>query len=501
MKALLWVFAAILTYGFSGGDRAFAGRARVSLLDSLNEPEGQLPSRSAKITVSGTEFPYDESGLSSAIAIAGTGSMVVPKGTIVLSSTLKIPSASRIYWDGVTLASNGYPGDLVLLEGTQNVSFEGQLIIDGAGSSEASISYGVDLVDVSNFSFGAIRVTNTRNGCIQMLGSSHIHGDSFVGTNCGRGNSTSAGFFAANSDALPLTDLSVDQIEIDGAHNSDCVYFSGTAQQPSLRINVSKIDLQKCGDTGLELNYAQQANIGQVTVAREGALNSGVLVRQTTDDNISSVACAGEIKLCVDVATLSDSDGPIERVTIGQVVAKDVSRDLENGAAVRVFSSPRAPVSNVIFDSIIAANSSRGFYCSGTGGGHSTSREIIVGNIIVYGSHRDGIYFLGCSGVLLENVIAYDNGQEKRGFAAIRGSSSTDIVVGNARLFDDQTRKTQTYGLFTDGSSDRWTIGNIDARDDLEINSGLALAGANNTFVGPVIQTRPSTKARGAVHP
>jgi hypothetical protein len=113
---------------------------------------------------------------------------------------------------------------------------------------------------------------------------------------------------------------------------------------------------------------------------------------------------------------------------------------------------------------------------------------VIVNNLIAYASAREGVYINGCSDVLLQNIIAYNNGQSYPGSAAIRGSAAIDVVLGTVRVFDDQTKKTQGYGILTDGRSDRWTIGNADARDDLEQESGLSLVGSDNIVfrrVGP----------------
>lgn len=451
--------------------------------------ERASPGASRAIYVNGTEYAYNESGLSSAIYTAGASATVwVPRGSIRMNSTLSIPSDARIYWDGVTLESSKYNGDVVLVENARNVSFAGKLIIDGQDSGTGSTSYGLNLVDVKNFTFDDLEVRNTLNGCVQILGSSHIRGDKIYAMDCGRGSSTSAGVFGAGDDGSPLTDVEIDEIDVDTTHESDCVYFSGTAGKPSLRINIAKVDMQGCGDTGLELNHARQANIGQVTVGEKAALNSGVLIRQTTDDNISSVACAGGIKVCVDVATFSDSDGSIDRITLGQIIATGISADDKDGSAVRIWSNRSAPISNIIFDSIIASGSTRVFYCLGAGAGGGQAQHVIVNNLIAYASAREGVYINGCSDVLLQNIIAYNNGQSYPGSAAIRGSAAIDVVLGTVRVFDDQTKKTQGYGILTDGRSDRWTIGNADARDDLEQESGLSLVGSDNIVfrrVGP----------------
>jgi hypothetical protein len=456
---------------------------------AVQHNERASPAASRAIYVNGSEYAYTESGLATAISSAGASEAVwVPRGSIRTNSTLSISSDVRIYWDGVTLESTKYNGDIVLVQNARNVSFAGKLIIDGRDSGTGSTSYGLDLVDVQNFTFEDLEVKNTLNGCVQILGSSHIRGSKIYATNCGRASSTSAGVFGAGNDDSSLTDVEIDEIDVDTTHESDCVYFSGTAGKPSLRINIAKVDMQGCGDTGLELNHTRQANIGQVTVGEKAALNSGVLIRETTDDNISSVTCAGGIKVCVDVATFSDSDSAVDRIVLGQIIATGVSADDEDGAAVRIWSNRYAPISNVIFDSIIASGSTRGFYCRGASAGGGQVQHVIVNNLIAYAAAREGVYINGCSDVLLQNIIAYNNGQSYPGSAGIRGSSATDVVLGTVRVFDDQARKTQGYGILTDGRSDRWTIGNADARDDLEVKSGLSLTGSNNIVfrrVGP----------------
>lgn len=465
-------------------EAAFAqdGLARVA-----PRTERAFPPLSHAIFAGDMDYAYTESGLLAALSSAGGGATVwVPRGSIQIGSTLSIPSNSRIYWDGVTLESGKYNGDIVSIDDAQNVSFAGKLIIDGRDSDTGSTSYGLSLSGVRNFTFEDIEVRNTLNGCVQILGSSHIRGNKIYGTNCGRGNSTSAGVFGANDDLWPLTDVQIDAIDVNTTHESDCVYFSGTVTKPSLRVNVAQIDMQGCGDTGLELNFTRQANIGQVTVGEKGAFNSGVLIRQTSDDNISSISCAGGIKVCVDVATFSDSDSAVDRITLGQIIATDATVDEKDGAAVRIWANKSAPISNIIFDSIIASGSTRSFYCSGAGAGGGNAQHIIVNNIIAYGARREGVYINGCSDVLLQDIIAYNNGQTYPGSAGVRGSSATDVVLGNVRVFDDQIKKTQGYGILTDGRSDRWTIGNVDARDDLEIKSGLSLAGSNNIVFGRI---------------
>lgn len=451
-------------------------------------PMRELPQ--SNICVDGHAFPYTQSGLSSAISTAqGASTVYVPRGRIKLTSPLSVSSNARIYWDGVTLASLNYSGDLVDLANVADVSFGGKLILDGAGSGSEATSQGLNLTRVVNFIFDEIEVKSVINSCVQILGSSFVSGNKIHCAHGDRGSgSSSAAIFIANDGPVATTDVTVNEISVNGQPNSDCLYLSDNYRDSSgkakrnERIDIRKIDLLSCGDSGFELDHTS-GNFGEVAVARDAVENSAVLIRSTTDDNINSVICAGGFKLCVDVATFATQDSEIDGVTIGQIIARDVNTDEVNGAAVRVSSNGPAAISDVLFGSIVASDSTRGFYCAGSGAGGGPAQHILVNNLIVYHEHREGVWLWGCNDVMLDNVLSYDNGQKYHGSPGIRGSSATDIVLGNVRVFDDQSSKTQDYGILTDGTSDRWTIGNADIRDDLETKSGMSLTGSNNIVV------------------
>jgi hypothetical protein len=445
------------------------------------------------IYVQGRAYPYTESGLRSALSTAGANASVwVPRGRIQLSSPLRIPSSGRIYWDGVTLFSGGFDGDLVQLTDVSNVSFDGKLIIDGAGAGAASTSEGLVIAGVRNFTFSDIEIRNTLNNCLEIIGSSHIRGSRVYGIKCGSPKPPGGGgdtLFISNyhssrepSKDVASSDIQISQIDADTTGQQNCVFISGDDAAPTLRVNIDSINVIGCADEGVELDYCEYCNLGKITV--QGVPHEGVLLRQTLDDQINSVVCSGSgLAICVDVARYrqvgAPPDGFSGNITIVQVIADGVNGDPVNGAAVRISNSDASNrISNVVIGQIVAVSSTRGFYC--VGGKANIVQHVSLSNISITKSGKDGILINGCSDVQLGTGNSYDNGQSGRGFAALHGTDAADVVIGGMRLFDDQKSKTQSYGILTEGTSDRWTIGDADVRDDLEIVSGLSLAGSHN---------------------
>jgi hypothetical protein len=453
---------------------------------ALADVPGEANSR---IYVQGKAYPYTESGLSSALSDAGaTASVWVSRGQIQLSSPLRIPSNSRVYWDGVTLFSGGFDGDLVQVTDVSNVSFDGKLIIDGAEAGTAATSEGLNIAGVKNLTFSDIEIRNTVNNCMEIVGSSHIRGSRVYGVNCGYRKPPGGGGDAlyignSHSSQAPLndvasSDIQISQLDADTTGQQNCVFISGDSIAPTVRVNIDSINVVGCADEGVELDYCRYCNLGKITI--QGVPHEGVLLRQTFDDQINSVSCSGGgLAICVDVARYrqvgAPPDGFSGNITIDQVIADGVDGDPMNGAAVRVSNSDaRNRISNIVFGQIIAVSSTRGFYC--VGGRANVVQHLALSNIEISKSSKDGILIVGCSDIKIGTGSSYDNGQSGESFAAVHGIDATDVAIDNFSVFDDQQPKTQSYGIRVDGMSKHWMIGNIDARDELEIVSGLSLS-------------------------
>lgn len=366
-----------------------------------------------------------------------------------------------------------------------NLSFDGKLIIDGKDAGTATTSEGLNIRGVENLTFSDIEIRNTVNNCMEIAGSSHIRGSRLYGANCGHPKPPGGGgdaLYIGNSHSSPgprndvaSSDIQISQLDADATGQQNCLFVSGDAAAPVLRVNIDSIDAIGCADEGVELDYCRYCNLGKITI--QGVPHEGVLLRQTSDDEIDSVTCSGGgLAICVDVARYTQIGAPPDgfsgNITINQVIADGVDGDPINGAAVRVSNSDASNrISNVVFGQIIAVSSTRGFYC--VGGRANVVQHLVLSNTEISKSSKDGILIAGCSDVEISTGSSYDNGQSGNSFAAVHGINANDIAIDNFRVFDDQQSKTQSYGVRIDGISKHWTIGNIDARDDLEIVAGF----------------------------
>jgi len=448
------------------------------------------------IYVDGATYLKTGAGLQAAITAAANASEPVhcTPGTYPVAATITIPSNSTIYWDGCILTSDSLVGDFIRLNSSSNVIFHGTLKIDGTGQT-GSTAYGLHEVTSTNFSYDDLEISNTYDGGVWLDGGSLIRGGRAHLTNDKSDPSgTSTVYFGANHSTTPLTDVQLDQIDVNGS-NSDCVYFSGTQATPSTRININKINMLACGDSGLELNYSPQTNVSEVNVGANAVINAGMLIRRTTDTNVGQVTCAASTspisKECVDIGTFLVGDGPVDRVTVGQVTASGISGDSINGSAVRISASgPSTSVSNVVVGNIVADSSTRGFYCAGGGGG-GTVDHITLGNFIVHNSVASGISINTCDDVNIGNGSSFDNNQGNVGGGdhGLQIEDSASGYVGSIRVYDDQGgSKTQTNGINIDGSSSGWTI-YADAQNALE-SSGV---GVVDNGTGDIIVSRTDT--------
>ena len=82
---------------------------------------------------------------------------------------------------------------------------------------------------------------------------------------------------------------------------------------------------------------------------------------------------------------------------------------------------------------------------------------VVVDGNIVEESQHSGIY-IGTANVVVTNNICRNNGQSEEatymGRDGIRIYDATDVVVTGNRCYDDQTTKTQEYGIIEVGTSD-----------------------------------------------
>src|SRR6185437_3130532 len=479
-KPIIAVVSIVLSLCPWRSQKTAAGPARPSGLAGVPEEANN------RIYVQGKAYPYTESGLRSALSDAGaTASVWVLRGQIQLTSSLRIPSNSRVYWDGVTLSSSGFDGDLVQVTDASNVSFDGKLMIDGKGAGTATTSAGLNITGAKNLTFSDIEIQNTLNNCMEILGSSHIRGSRVYGVNCGYPKQPGGGgdtLYIGNSHSsrapgndVASSDIQISQLDAYTTGQQNCVFISGDSAALTLRVNIDSIDAIGCADEGVEMDYCRYCNLGKVVI--QGVPHEGVLLRQTFDDQINSVSCSGEgLAICVDVARYKQVGAPPDgfsgNITIDQVIADGVNGDPVNGAAVRVSNSDASNrVSNVVFGQIIAVSSTRGFYCVGSRA--NAVQHLTLSNIEISKSSKDGILIVGCTDINIGTGSSYDNGQSGKNFAAVHGIDATDVALDNFRVFDDQQSKTQSYGVRIDGTSKHWTIGNVDARDDLEIVSGF----------------------------
>ena len=384
------------------------------------------------------------------------------------------------------MSSSGFDGDLVQVADASNVSFDGKLIIDGKGAGTATTSEGLNITGVRNLTFSDIEIRNTLNNCMEIVGSSHIRGSRFYGVNCGHPNPPGGGgdaLFIGNShlsqapgNDVASSDIQISQVDADTTGQQNCVFVSGSSAAPARRVIIDSIDAMGCADEGVELDYCRYCNLGRIAV--QGRAHEGVLLRQTFDDQINSVSCSGGgLAICVDVARYKQAGAPADgfsgNITIDQVIADGVDGDPINGAAVRVSNSDASNrISNVVFGQIVAVSSTRGFYC--VGGRVNPVEHIVLSNVEISKSSKDGILIVGCSDMEIGTGSSFDNGQSGKNFSAVHGIDATDVAIDNFRVFDDQRSKTQSYGVRVDGISKHWTIGNIDARDDPKSCQGFS---------------------------
>jgi hypothetical protein len=83
-----------------------------------------------------------------------------------------------------------------------------------------------------------------------------------------------------------------------------------------------------------------------------------------------------------------------------------------------------------------------------------------------------------------ENLVVKDNVGP-----GVSLHNATDVKVTNCRFFDEQTPKTQTYGVFSDGTSDfNEIVHNPRLRSSDHLTAGLSLVGENN----PIYKNDPA---------
>jgi hypothetical protein len=151
-------------------------------------------------------------------------------------------------------------------------------------------------------------------------------------------------------------------------------------------------------------------------------------------------------------------------------------------------SSTSASLTNVTVDGAVADGSSNvGVYCEGPGSTGKFLQHISFKNITVRRSANDGVLIESCQDVAISNLEVFNNNQAAScttyPYAALRITHSDNVVVREIRTYDDQSRKTQCYGLTVNGGSTGVNVSDAELRDDLNASGGVHNESADTYIV------------------
>jgi hypothetical protein len=406
----------------------------------------------------------------------------VPKGTYTVSSTITVPCSNiTVNWDDVALVAATHLNDTVVKVVSQNnITFRGRLKIDGNKdnqTSEPSLgANGLLLQGVTNFNFDILEVTNTWTDGVKFLDSFKIRGTNVYVSSIGAAARGGANGFKVESTSAITSDIAVTNIHCDTTIGQDCIFVIGDdASHNVSRVVLGTITAINPGDIGVEFNNCDACSASTISVSNAASSNIGLLVRQCTNSSFGSVVVEGGAE-GVHIGSFAGTDGPTTGISIASVVVKNATGDSTNGAGVKINQSTGALVRDISLGTVVSTTNSVGLWIVG-------ANKVSIGTLTAGLNNKIGLLFQGTSHVTAGVVTAYDNGQDPSFTgtkAGVYGADSTDVVLTAVNVFDDQSTKTQNYGVITTGTSNRWTIAGCDCQTAQEAIAGLSLVGANN---------------------
>jgi len=171
-------------------------------------------------------------------------------------------------------------------------------------------------------------------------------------------------------------------------------------------------------------------------------------------------------------------DSPSYAEVIGNVVERSSTANPGQGIWVNA-GSGTAPFGKVIIKGNFVKKYNRGIVIDGQNNGDT----IITGNFIE-ASQLEGIMVAtpGSSTDVQKNLVISNNIVKNTQAGPGIGiyNAATDIIVANNRLYDDQSVKTQTYGISTAHTANYLKIHDNDVRGNLTGAMSLASTGANS---------------------
>lgn len=432
--------------------------------------------------VDGVVYPFTSTGIQAAIAAGcnGTtfGTVNFPMdSTIPLATALLIVSSCQYNFNGAKFTNaaftsgsntcNGFPC-LIYLNGVSNVQLRGRLILDASKTTVSGQNgTGLDITLSSDVTVDDLEVLDSQNDCLEIEGSSHVQ--------MGKVRCDSGGALASNTSGSilisPNGGTSSSNVQISDIYTTDprnnadtgAIFLDGSASYPNTAIQIGHVYCANFGDNCLEADYTSgslDSIEGASTVS--SVANQLLLLRQTSDFSVGSVNCypSSTQRQCTAIGNFSGTDGSTQRIAISSITANSIT----GGSDAAVLINSSAVVSNIHIGRIDASGSTKGIECRNSG---AAPNHITIDTVTVYKNLGAGVA-LGtnggpCNDVAISNLQSYDNNQS--GGASGGGNEDgidvlygTNITVSNARVFDDQTTKTQQDAYWISSNASNVTL-------------------------------------------